>query len=96
MAPRPPRPVFLAPAGYRQKRVRDAARLLPALGAGLLLLPMLWSPSDRPDGVGNAVALVYVFAVWAGLILAAFILSRALRPDDPEEEPGDKDESPWS
>ena len=85
MAPQPPRPVFLAPASYRQKRLRDAARLLPALGAALLLVPLLWSPSDDPAGVSNSAALLYVFGIWAGLIAGAFLLARALRPEEGDE-----------
>lgn len=77
---RPP-PAFLAPEGYRRKRLRDAARLLPVLGVALLLVPLLWTRSDAPGGVGNATALLYLFGVWAGLILAAFLLSRPLRRD---------------
>jgi hypothetical protein len=77
----PQRPVFLAPATYRRKRLRDAARLLPVLGAALFLVPLLWTPADAPGGVGNARALLYMFAVWAGLILAAFVLSRVLGRD---------------
>lgn len=84
MAPRNPRPLFLAPTGYRQKRVRDAARVLPVLGAMLFLIPLLWTPSDAPGGVGNAAALLYVFVVWAALIVATFALSRLLRPDTEE------------
>lgn len=74
----PPRPVFLAPSGYRRKRLRDAARFLPVLGVALLLVPLLWTRSDAAGGTGNAGALLYVFAVWAGLILAAFAMSRLL------------------
>jgi hypothetical protein len=85
---RPQRPVFLPPATYRRKRLRDAARLLPVLGAALLLVPLLWTGSDAPGGVGNAGALLYLLAVWAGLIVAAFLLSRVLAPDD---GPGDPD-----
>ncbi len=86
---RPPHPVFLAPSGYRRKRLRDAARLLPAMGAALLLVPLLWTRSDAPGGVGNAAALLYVFGVWAALIAVAFLLSRRLLDggDDGEEEP---------
>lgn len=86
-------PVFLPQAGYRRKRVRDAAHLLPVLGMALLLLPLLWTPSDAQGGVGNAAALLYVFGVWAGLILASFGLARALRPEADEEE-GQGDEPP--
>jgi len=81
-------PVFLPPAGYRQKRVRDAAHLLPVLGVGLLLVPLLWTPSDEAGGVGNAAALLYVLGVWAGLILVALGLARALRPDQEEDSEG--------
>jgi hypothetical protein len=85
MAPRLPRPVFLAPASYRRKRVRDAARLLPLLGAVLLLLvPLLWTPSDEVGGVRHSAALIYVFCCWAALIVSAVFLSRVLRPEEGE------------
>jgi hypothetical protein len=87
-------PVFLPPAGYRQKRVRDAAHLVPLLGVSLLLVPLLWIPSDEPGGVGNAAALLYVLGVWTGLIVAAFVLGRALRPDEGQEEDGQEDAAP--
>jgi hypothetical protein len=86
MAPRLPRPVFLAPASYRRKRLGDAARLLPVLGAVLLLLvPLLWTPSGEEDGVSHSAALIYMFACWAALIAAAFFLSRVLRPGERED-----------
>ena len=75
------RPVFLPRARYRRRRLRDAARLLPLFGGFLILLPILWSPATTrfrdtaPDGI-------YLFAVWAGLIVLAFLLSRHLRADD--------------
>ena len=87
-------PVFLPEGRYRQKRVRDAAQLLPVLGVALLLVPLLWTPSDAPGGVGNAAALLYVFGVWAGLIAGAFGLARALRPDEGEEDSTQGDEPP--
>lgn len=87
-------PVFLPEARYRQKRVRDAAHLLPILGVALLLLPLLWTASDAEGGVGNAAALLYVLGVWAGLILAALGLARALRPGKGEEEASAEDEPP--
>ena len=83
------RPVFLPPAGYRRRRVRDAARLLPVLGVVLLVVPLLWTRSDQPGGVGNAAALIYVVAVWGGLIAGANLLSRLLRRDT--EDDADED-----
>ncbi len=79
MARQPKPPVFLGRDSYRQRRVRDASRMLPVLGAVLLLLPLFWERG--PDGARNSDALIYVFGVWAMLILLAFWLSRLLHPD---------------
>ncbi|TNC73873.1 hypothetical protein [Rubellimicrobium roseum] len=87
---RPRRPLFLRPASYRQRRLRDAARLLPVLGIALFLVPLLWTPSDESGGVSNSGALLFVFGVWTGLIVAAHVLSRILRLDAGE----DRDEPP--
>jgi hypothetical protein len=83
------RPLFLPRARYRRRRLRDAARLVPLFGAFLILLPILWSPATStgsdtgPDGI-------YLFAVWAGLISVAFLLSRHLGRDD--AGPADEDD----
>lgn len=75
------RPLFLPRASYRRRRLRDAARLLPLFGAFLILLPILWSPAST-RGSDTAPDGIYLFAVWAGLIAAAFLLSRHLGGDD--------------
>lgn len=86
-------PLFLRPASYRRRRRRDAARLLPFLGAFLFLLPILWAPQDTfrrdtaPDGI-------YLFLAWAGLILLAFAISRSLASPalgEDGEDPADPD-----
>lgn len=79
-APAPPPPVFLERQSYRRRRLMDAARLLPLLGALLFAVPLLW---PTPDGAAVAAdsamapgasavkmseAMVYVFGVWAILI----------------------------
>lgn len=80
-------PVFLGRHSYRRRRWRDAARLLPVLGFVLLLVPLMW-----PRGqVGNATALIYIFAVWAGLVLAAFVLGRHIRSGAEGDDTGDQD-----
>ena len=73
-------PVFLERRSYRRRRMMDAARVLPILGAVLFMLPMLW---HHPDAQGTATgsvrtsyAYVYLFALWAGLILLSGLLSR--------------------
>lgn len=59
-------PLFLARAPYRQRRLRDAARLLPILGLFLLLLPLLWTHGDRTSLSSGDV--IYFFLVWVALI----------------------------
>lgn len=80
-------PVFLQKASYRQRRVRDAARLVPLLGAVLLTMPLTWQ-SDRT----NASALVYIFGAWLALIMLSALLSSLLRPDVPpaEQDPSEQ------
>ena len=75
-------PLFLARAVYRRRRLRDAARLLPFLGVLLLLLPAL----GREGGRGSEAA-IYVFAVWAVLILAAALLAPGLAAPEPDQPP---------
>lgn len=57
----PNRPLFLARAVYRRRRLRDAARLLPVLGLLLLILPAL----GREIGA-HARDAIYLFTVWGG------------------------------
>ncbi len=74
-------PLFVARQSYRRRRLRDGARLLPLCGAFLFLLPMLWSPGTGTDR-GTAPDGIYLFAVWAGLIVVAAILSPKLAGAD--------------
>lgn len=66
-------PLFLARSVYRRRRLRDAARLLPFIGVLLLMLPALGR--EEADGARDA---VYVFVVWALLIVAAALLAPGL------------------
>ena len=80
-------PLFLGREIYRRRRVMDAARLLPAFGTALLLLPMLWAKDH-----GTAAGAVYTFIVWFLLIgAAAFLahrLSEPLRESQKRSDPG--------
>ncbi|MCL7465031.1 hypothetical protein [Phaeovulum sp. NW3] len=78
-------PLFLARRSYRRRRMMDAVRLLPLLGAVLVMLPTLWQPAQTPEP-DTARGTIYLFAVWLFLILAAFGLSRALGPALEDEE----------
>lgn len=66
-------PVFLARDSYRRKRLEDSARLVPLAGLILLLMPLMWAARAGTSG-----ALIYVFSIWALLILVVGLLSRAL------------------
>jgi hypothetical protein len=82
---RPKRPLFLARAPYRRRRLRDAARLLPLLGTFLLLLPLLWAPDSRMALTSGDV--VYFFSVWLILIGLAAGFAPGLRSGEgPEGE----------
>lgn len=79
MRPRPTgrRAEFVARDTYRRRRMIDAAGLLPLLGAFLFLLPLLWvgalGGAPRTSHV-----MLYLFAVWALLVLLSALVSRGL------------------
>ena len=85
---RRPRAHFLAPAPYRAKRLRDAARLLPLLGVFLMVLPVLWSPI----GTGRLLSrdLFYFFGIWALLIAIAAAFARGLMRRSEQETLADR------
>ena len=85
--------LFLERQSYRRRRLTDAARLLPFLGAALLALPLLWpSGQNAQEGVSLSSAIFYIFACWAAMIVASFIFGFAARRmaarDDSEAESG--------
>lgn len=83
--------LFLAHRAYRQRRVVDAARILPIFGAVLLCLPLLWSLPD--DGVVSTTYVIrFLFLAWLGLIVLAAVVSHRLPDpsadtDSPEKPP---------
>ena len=89
---RMPPAVFLERQSYRRRRLMDAARLLPLLGVLLFLLPLLWRAADSTGamgGVSMSNAIIYVFAVWIGLIAAIFVFGKSTRPwSRPDDGPG--------
>lgn len=78
--------LFLERETYRRRRLLDAARVLPVLGIALWLVPLLW-PETPQDGVPMSVALVYVFGVWALLILCAFLFGLKVRTHHADDAP---------
>ena len=95
---RAPQTVFLERQSYRRRRLIDVARLMPLLGALLLLVPLLWSGAGQiPGAEGPAApmpmsgAITYVFSVWAALIAGAALFGAGARrwgADDRQSEPG--------
>ncbi|MGY6534743.1 MAG: hypothetical protein ACXIVG_05295 [Pararhodobacter sp.] len=77
--PRPP--LFVDRTIYRRRRLMDAARLLPVVGLVLILLPVLWS---RAGGQGIAAEAIYLFALWAFLVLIAAAMAGPLRRGAPQ------------
>ncbi|PZQ95677.1 MAG: hypothetical protein DI533_18760 [Cereibacter sphaeroides] len=79
---RPGLPLFLQRRPYRRRRRVDAARLLPVFGLFLFLLPILWEPG-LGEGRRTAQDGLYLFGVWAGLIVISRLLSRGLVGAEP-------------
>lgn len=91
---RRPTPVFLERRGYRRRRLADAARLLPLFGVTLLAIPLLW-PSPGPEAVAAgqtqavsmSVAFLYVFGIWALLIVLTALFGLRSRGWSGDESP---------
>ena len=75
--------MFLERRLYRRRRMMDAARLLPLVGLLLFLAPLLWAPTPG-EGASTAHGMIYLFTIWALLIVISAVLSRWLA--DPRGE----------
>lgn len=65
-------PTSIARRSYRQRRLRDAALMMPILGTILWLLPVAaTAPSTATTGI-------YIFGVWIVLIILAAMLARRI------------------
>lgn len=79
-------PLFLAEASYRRRRLHDASRMVPVLGAVLFLGPLLLGPG----GGGTRGVLIYLFVVWLALVVAAAVVARQIGRDrDRARQPGE-------
>jgi hypothetical protein len=83
------KPLFLAAKSYRQRRLRDAARLLPFLAVFLMVLPMLWG-EDSSDIRQTGNDGIYLFVVWFLLIVATAFLARRLSGETEPTEPANQ------
>lgn len=76
------RPLFLERSSYRRRRLADAARMLPVLALVLILLPVWWVP----EAVSLTDGALWLFGLWAALILLTAALHLAL--SDARHPPG--------
>ncbi|MDK3017574.1 hypothetical protein [Pseudodonghicola flavimaris] len=80
-------PVFLERQSYRRRRLLDAARLLPVLGALLFAVPLLWPQGGAAGTPSTSAAIRYIFIVWGLLILCTLLFGLLTRgwsgPADP-------------
>lgn len=72
---------FLERESYRQRRYRDAARVIPFFGAVLMMLPLMWPRDTSLTSSG----MIYLFGLWFVLVIFAFVLSRVLRFETAED-----------
>lgn len=86
MSPPPKPPVFLHRATYRQRRLRDAAKLIPFLGLVLWAIPLMWGTDEGDVGAGG---LLYIFGVWFFLIVGTALLANWIRKIPASGDQGD-------
>jgi hypothetical protein len=90
--------VFLERRSYRRRRLMDASKLLPMLGAMLLAIPMLWPTGAEGENppTSTSSAIIYIFLVWTLLIGVNVVFSMGVRrwaeswvssPSDSEQDP---------
>jgi len=82
--------LFLERRGYRQRRIIDAARILPIVGLLLWLVPLIWPDVGEDGAISTSQATLYVFAIWIALIGVGGFL--AWRMSSSEEVSGDETE----
>ena len=81
--------LFLERRSYRRRRLMDAVRVLPFVGLGFWMVPLLWSTTPE-DGVTMSGALQYLFGIWIALIVAALVLWLKTRTRGPVDPPADE------
>ena len=72
--------LFLERRGYRQRRIIDAARILPIVGLLLWLVPLVWPQAQDADAISTSRATLYVFAIWIALIGVGGFLAWRMTP----------------
>lgn len=71
--------------------LRDAATILPFAAAALLAPPLIWIFAGPTEQGRVPLIVIYIFGIWAAIILAAFLLARRigrLRDDHTQRRDG--------
>lgn len=71
---------FLARRAYRLRRMMDAARLLPVLGALAFLVPVLTAGDHPQNPMWYGRGLGLLLGMWLVLVVASWLIGRRLRP----------------
>lgn len=66
-----------------QRKRRDLAALLPIIGILFFVSPFVSTLNQSKDANVTGTA-IYIFSIWALLIIGAFFLSKILRDEKPE------------
>ncbi len=73
--------IFLERRTYRVRRLIDAIRLVPILGMLLWTIPIIIR-QDVNDPAPISSVMIYIFVIWAILIVASFLLVRWITRTD--------------
>lgn len=73
MRPVSGRKLFVQPQNYRVRRMVDGLRILPLVGAFLIVMPLFWGSAG--SAVKSSAVMLYLFGVWAVLILLNFVIT---------------------
>lgn len=58
----------------------DLSRMMPMFGGFLFVLPLMWShDADTDHAWSMSSVVVYVFSVWAALVLLSLLFGMAVR-----------------
>ena len=74
-------------------RARDAARVLPVIGAVLLMPPLLTLFVADISVLGLPLVVVYLFGVWLALIVCAALLAPRLPPSSEAKSEPEHDQA---
>ncbi|MDN2579842.1 hypothetical protein [Aquibium sp. ELW1220] len=67
-------------AERENRGARDAAAILPFVSVVLIFPPLVYIFAAPVAVAGVPLIVLYLFGVWAAIILAAYLVSRRLKP----------------